>query len=91
MRVGCLSFLVIAGGLAGNVSADATAFVGVNLIPMDANRVLMDQTVLIEDGKIVAIGKNGTIKPLRKAVILHGEGKFLLPGLSDMHAHIFPN
>jgi hypothetical protein len=33
-----------------------TAFVHVNVVPMDRERVLTDQTVIVEDGKIVAMG-----------------------------------
>jgi imidazolonepropionase-like amidohydrolase len=41
--------------------------------------------VLIRDSKIEKIGKN--IKKA-KAKIIDGEGKYLLPGLINCHAHI---
>lgn len=47
-----------ASALAGQDSQGAiTAFVGVNVVPMDADRVLRNQTVLVENGTIVAVGR----------------------------------
>src|ERR1700675_4318373 len=40
----------------------AIAFVHVNVIPMDRERVLEDQTVVIEGGRIKQIGSSKTIK-----------------------------
>jgi len=62
------------------------AFVHVNVIPMDRERVLADQTVLIKDGEIQAIGSN--LPAPARAVAIDGHGTaFLSPGLADMHTH----
>ena len=68
------------------ISAQTTAFVGVNVIPMDKERVLTNQTVLISKGIITAIGKN--VKVPKDAQIIDGKGKYLIPGLMDMHTHL---
>jgi imidazolonepropionase-like amidohydrolase len=65
-------------------------FKSVNVIPMDEERVLPDQVVVVKNGKIVAIGNEGKIKYGNNAVIIDGKGKYLLPGLAEMHAHIPP-
>lgn len=63
-----------------------TAFVDVNLLPMDSARVLSDQTVLVEDGKIKAIG-SGLPVPAG-ATVIDGHGTaYLSPALADMHVH----
>jgi hypothetical protein len=62
-----------------------TAFVSVNLLPMDSDRIVRDQTVLVENGKIVAIGSAVPIPD--KARVIDGHGAFLSPGLADMHVH----
>jgi hypothetical protein len=63
-----------------------TAFVAVNVVPMDSERVLANQTVLVEDGRIVAIGR--AVKIPAGARIIDGHGMaFLSPGLADMHTH----
>jgi len=60
----------------------------VNVIPMDQERVLTDQTVVIRDNKIVAIGPK--LKYDKKAHVVDAKGKYLIPGLAEMHAHVPP-
>ena len=69
------------------VDADV-AFVHVSLVPMDAPRVLSDQTVLVKGSRIVAVGPAATIAVPAGAKKIEGAGKFLMPGLADMHAHV---
>ena len=68
--------------------AQTTVFVNVNVIPMDRERVLMNQTVVVRDGKIVDIGDGKKIKVPKSAVQIDGSGKYLIPGLVDMHTHL---
>jgi hypothetical protein len=63
-----------------------SAFVHVNVIPMDRERVLRDQTVLIRDGKIEALGPNLSLPPGARVIDGHGTA-YLSPGLADMHTH----
>ncbi len=64
------------------------AFVGVSVIPMDEERVLENQTVLVTDHKITRIGPSGEVEIPDGAVTIDGQGLFLMPGLAEMHAHI---
>ena len=73
----------------GQPQAAATAFVNVNVIPMDRERVLNNQTVVVRAGKIADIGDAAKIKVPKNAVRVDGQGKFLIPGLMDMHTHLF--
>ncbi len=66
--------------------AQTVAFTNVNVIPMDSERVLDGQTVLIKDGLIVEVGKK--VKIPKGAEVIDGRGKFLIPGLVDMHTHL---
>lgn len=68
--------------------AQTTAFVGVNVIPMDRERVLTNQTVIVRDGLITEIGDAKKIKVPKDAVRVEGSGKYLMPGLVDMHTHM---
>ena len=68
-----------------------TIFRNVNIIPMDEEKVIKDQDVLVEDGKIKMIGASGKVKHDKNARIIDGKGKFLIPGLAEMHAHVPPN
>jgi Amidohydrolase family len=72
--------------LSGESSALPAAFVRVNVITMDSDRVLKDQTVVVEHGVITAVGASISIP--QNAQIIDGGGKlFLSPGLADMHTH----
>ena len=60
----------------------------VNIIPMDEERVQTNQNVIIKDGKIAAIGSK--VKYSKNALAVDGKGKYLMPGLAEMHAHVPP-
>ena len=44
--------------------------------------------MIVEDGRIAQLGSTGEIEPPADALVVDGEGRFLLPGLSDMHIHL---
>jgi imidazolonepropionase-like amidohydrolase len=66
-----------------------TVFVGVNVIPMDRERVLHNQNVVVRGGVIAEIGDARKVKIPKGAQTIDGAGKFLIPGLTDMHVHLF--
>jgi len=61
------------------------AITNVSILSKNANSFINNQTVLLNDGKIVAIGET---KGGENTTIIDGKGKFLIPGLTEMHAHI---
>jgi cytosine/adenosine deaminase-related metal-dependent hydrolase len=69
-------------------AADAVAFVDVTVVPMDQERVLENTTVLVEDGRIVAIGPAREVEIPEGAEHIDGRGRWLMPGLAEMHAHL---
>lgn len=68
-------------------SSSTTAFFNVNVIPMDSEQVLENQTVIVEGDRIVAVGPADEITVPENAVVVDGTGKYLIPGLADMHFH----
>ncbi len=64
------------------------AFVHADLIPMDSERLLEDQTVIVRDGLIERIGNSDQVGVPGGAMVIDGRGKYLMPGLVDMHVHI---
>jgi len=92
MRILLVALLTI--GLLGHSergwsqAAAPLVITNVNVVPMNQNTVLRRQTVLIERGRIKAIGAASQVKLPTGAVRLDGSGKYLLPGLNDMHAHL---
>lgn len=65
------------------------AFVDVNVLPMDRERILERQTVIVRDGRIAAMGAVASIKVPKEALRIDGGGRYLMPGLVDMHAHLY--
>jgi len=65
-----------------------TAFVDVNVVPMDTPVVFEHQTVVVVDGQISEVGVSSMTEVPNHAQIIDGTGKFLIPGLADMHVHI---
>ena len=85
-----LFFILIFGftALATSVSAQTVAFTNVNVVPMDRERVLTNQTVVIKNGLITEIGNAKNVKLPKDALRVDGTGKYLIPGLVDMHTHL---
>ncbi len=67
-----------------------TAFVGVTVVPMDSERVVADQTVMVNDGRIAVIGGSDETTVPASAQQIDGAGLYLMPGLAEMHGHL-PN
>jgi imidazolonepropionase-like amidohydrolase len=68
--------------------AGVTAFVDVNVVPMDSERVLPRQTVLVESGRVTALGPSDKIQVPAGATRIDGRDQYLIPGLADMHVHL---
>lgn len=64
------------------------AFVNVTVIPMDRRGALEDQTVLVSDGLIQGVGSTKNFPARAGYTVIDGRGKFLIPGLAEMHAHV---
>ena len=67
---------------------EIVAFVGVDVLPMDADRALEDQTVIVVDDRIAIVGPAGSVEVPAEATVIEGEGRWLVPGLGEMHAHV---
>lgn len=65
------------------------AFTNVTIIDATGTHAKRDMTVVIVGNRITEIGKSGKIKVPQNAQIVDAKGKFLIPGLWDMHVHAF--
>lgn len=59
----------------------------VNVIPISSDTVLEDQTLIIHNNEIVYLG-NEKVKTSDSAQVINGYGKFMMPGMCDMHVHL---
>ncbi|MEJ7809816.1 MAG: hypothetical protein WKG32_05290 [Gemmatimonadaceae bacterium] len=73
----------------GEGATAITAFENVSVIPMDTDRVLVGQMVLVRGGVITAVGPSASVAVPRGAVRIDGSGGYLVPGLADMHVHLY--
>jgi imidazolonepropionase-like amidohydrolase len=86
-------FFVLSVGAAGEVaaqleSAPPIAFRDVTVVPMDAERVLPAQTVIVRGERIDMIGPAASTAIPAGATVIEGQGRYLMPGLAEMHAHV---
>ena len=68
--------------------APSIAFVGVHVVPMDRERILRDYTVLVEDETITQLGPAADTALPPDTVRVELTGKYLMPGLMDMHVQM---
>ena len=74
---------------AGFAAAETpVVFESVAVVPMDRERVIERQTVVVRDGRIAEIGPAGKVRPPEGATRVDGRGKYLMPGLAEMHGHL---
>ena len=70
------------------MSSQTTAFLHTNVIPMDKEQVLSDQTVLVQNGHICEMGDSMGVPVPSGANRIEAAGKYMLPTLADMHIHL---
>jgi imidazolonepropionase-like amidohydrolase/Tol biopolymer transport system component len=63
------------------------AFVGARLVTMRGDEVIEDGTVVVDRNRIAAVGKRGDVAVPSDAFVVKADGKTILPGLIDVHAH----
>ena len=84
-----LTALVVAAAANTAAAQNATyAFTNVNVVPMTSETVLSDQTVVVQNGRITAVGPAARVTVPAGATRIDGRGKYLMPGLAEMHGHI---
>ena len=84
-----LTSAVSAQELVSNGQRDIV-FKSVNVIPMDRERVIENQTVVVRNGKITALGNDGKVTVGKDALVIDAKGKYLTPGWAEIHAHVPP-
>jgi imidazolonepropionase-like amidohydrolase len=63
------------------------AFVGATVIDGTGKAPIPNATVVTSGGKIVAVGPSSSVKIPKDAQRIDVKGKYIIPGLWDMHAH----
>ena len=66
-------------------------FEDVNVVPLSVEVVLANKAVAVKNGKIVAIVDQLLTDKIEASTHIDAAGKYIMPGLSDMHVHIRMN
>ncbi|WP_412984554.1 amidohydrolase family protein [Pontimicrobium sp. IMCC45349] len=64
------------------------AFTNARIITMEGDKVIENGTIIINENRIEAIGNSNDIKVPSNAKVYNVEGKTIMPGMVDAHAHI---
>ena len=65
-------------------------FTNVTILPMSSDEVVPNQYVVVSGGVITAVGSADDVDAPPGASVINGDGRFLMPGLAEMHAHVPP-
>lgn len=71
-------------------NAQKTAFTNVTVIPMTGEQLLENHTVIVDGDRITQVGPSEEIAVNDQTNVIDGTGKFLIPGLAEMHGHVPP-
>lgn len=92
---GFLAFALTACASSADGSASplgtATVFENVTVVPMDgAERVLEGHSVVVRGDRVLEVGPAGSVTVPSGAAVIDGRGRYLIPGLAEMHGHVPP-
>ncbi len=73
---------------AGAASGETVAITGARVITMRSAEILPHHTVVIVSGAIASVGPDGAVRIPAEAVTIDAAGRYLIPGLAEMHAHV---
>src|SRR5580658_3492639 len=80
---------VLLGAAEGSWAADPIrAIVGASVVDLENGRSIRNAVLLIDGERIKAVGPAGSVSVPEGADIIHADGKWLLPGLMNMHVHL---
>src|SRR5688572_25114147 len=77
-----------AGTCTKDLSQTTLVIEGATIIDGTGNPPMPDGIVMIENGRIRVLGQRGHVRIPEGAVRVDGRGKWMIPGLIDMHVHI---
>ena len=83
-----VSLALIPSLFAGSASAEDIVFENVTVLTMGERGILPGATVVVAGDRFLAVGEVGPDQISPEATIIDGSGKFLIPGLAEMHGHL---
>jgi len=72
-----------------DVPTGAVALTNARIITMDGDEVIEDGTIVVERNRITAVGPSSSVEIPKGASVVECSGKTIMPGLVDVHAHMW--
>lgn len=88
-RVGIVLATILSLNAAPSLASESTLITNVNIFDGKSEKLINDQSVLIENNLIKQIGKG--IEAPQGALVVDGDRRTLMPGLLDSHTHLMIN
>jgi len=86
----CLTTFLWAGsepGVKSKTTNETLIFTNVNVVSMRDGSIAPVMTVVVKKGRITGVSKVGIVAQDRKIQTVNANGKYMVPGLWDMHVH----
>jgi imidazolonepropionase-like amidohydrolase len=80
--------VVVTGGASPQILAQTLVLTHVTIVDTAGKPASQDQSVVIANGHIASVGATARVRTPKDARVIDAHGKFLIPGLWDMHVHI---
>jgi imidazolonepropionase-like amidohydrolase len=91
-RIAMLWLLAMSGGLVqAQQRTDRLALQNVTIIDLRDGALHVDQTVIWDRSRITTVGPSARVRVPSDTRVIDGTGRFVMPGLWDMHVHLWPN
>src|SRR5580658_9656911 len=87
-RVVSLPLLIVLSAAAHSLSAQTLVIQGANVVDVISGSILPQQTIVIKNGTISSVGPASSARFPAESTVIDAAGKFVIPGLADMHDHI---
>jgi adenine deaminase len=88
LTVLCLTTFLWAGSKPKTTATDILIFTNINVVNMRDGAIARDVTVVIRKGQISAVAKVGLVQQGHGVQIVNANGKYMVPGLWDMHVRV---
>ncbi len=79
--------MLVSCGAQAQTTAATLVFAHVNVIDAPGAPAQSGMSVVVRGGRIVDIEKSSAARIPEHATVVEGRGKYLIPGLWDMHVH----
>jgi imidazolonepropionase-like amidohydrolase len=90
VAAGLLVLLVlglVAGVAPAGAQGEQVVIRGATIVDVSAGRLVPGQTIVVSGNRIVSVGRDAAARPAAGARTVEASGKFVIPGLWDMHVH----